>query len=119
MRFDRITIDPTVATGKPCIRHLRFPVSRLLGLLAAGETRESILKAYRYLESADIDGFRNERPVSERWRTLARGKIVELDALAGRIAIMRGLLQRIQRCQCLDVHRCGWRILNAHNNLRS
>jgi uncharacterized protein (DUF433 family) len=55
MRFDRIMIDPTVATGKPCIRNLRFPVSRLLGLLAAGETRESILKAYPYLESADID----------------------------------------------------------------
>jgi uncharacterized protein (DUF433 family) len=55
MRFDRITINPSVATGKPCIRDLRFPVSRLLGLLAAGETRESILKAYPYLESADID----------------------------------------------------------------
>ena len=46
MRFERITIDPAVATGKPCIRDLRLPVSRLLGLLAAGETRESILKAY-------------------------------------------------------------------------
>lgn len=55
MRFDRITIDPLVATGKPCIRNLRFPVSRLLGLLAAGETKESILKAYPYLEPPDID----------------------------------------------------------------
>jgi uncharacterized protein (DUF433 family) len=55
MRFERITIDPAVLTGKPCIRHLRFPVSRLLGLLAAGETRESILKAYPYLEAGDID----------------------------------------------------------------
>ena len=55
MRFDRITIDPVVATGKPCIRNLRFPVSRLLGLLAAGETKESILKAYPYLEPPDID----------------------------------------------------------------
>jgi uncharacterized protein (DUF433 family) len=33
---------------------LRFPVSRLLGLLASGETRESILKAYPYLEPEDI-----------------------------------------------------------------
>ena len=48
--------------GEPHGRHregvhtgLRFPVSRLLGLLAAGETRESILKAYPYLETADID----------------------------------------------------------------
>lgn len=51
----RITIDPNVCTGKPCIRNLRFPVSRVLGLLAAGETRESILKAYPYLEPEDID----------------------------------------------------------------
>jgi hypothetical protein len=47
------------------------------------------------------------------------GKIVKLDTLAGRIAVMRGLLERIQRCQCLDVRECGRRILNACNNLRS
>ena len=55
MRLERITIDPAVCTGKPCIRGLRFPVSRLLGLQASGETKERILKAYPYLESADID----------------------------------------------------------------
>lgn len=55
MKFARITIDPLVCTGKPCIRGLRSPVSRLLGLLAAGESRESILEAYPYLEAADID----------------------------------------------------------------
>jgi uncharacterized protein (DUF433 family) len=55
MKFDRITLDPAICSGKPCIRGLRFPVSRLLGLLAAGETREAILIAYPYLESGDID----------------------------------------------------------------
>ena len=55
MRFERITVDPNVCTGKPCIRGLRLPVSRILGLLASGETRESILKAYPYLESEDIE----------------------------------------------------------------
>ena len=55
MRLERITVDPNVCTGKPCIRGLRFPVSRLLGLLAAGESRESILESYPYLESEDID----------------------------------------------------------------
>jgi uncharacterized protein (DUF433 family) len=55
MTFARITIDPAVCTGKPCIRGLRFPVARLLGLLASGETRETILLAYPYLEPADID----------------------------------------------------------------
>jgi len=55
MRFQRITIDPAVCTGKPCIRSLRFPVSRLLGLLASGESKESILQSYPYLEPEDID----------------------------------------------------------------
>jgi uncharacterized protein (DUF433 family) len=55
MKFTRITVDPAVCTGKPCIRNLRFPVSRLLGLLAARQTPEEILKTYPYLEPADID----------------------------------------------------------------
>ncbi len=54
MQIERITVNPNVSTGKPCIRNLRFPVSRLLGLLAAGESKEAILKAYPYLEEADI-----------------------------------------------------------------
>ena len=54
MTFQRITVDPKICGGKPVIRGLRFPVSRLLGLLAAGETRESILRAYPYLEAEDI-----------------------------------------------------------------
>jgi uncharacterized protein (DUF433 family) len=55
MTFQRITIDPAVCTGKPCIRGLRFPVARLLGLLAAGETREAVLANYAYLEPEHID----------------------------------------------------------------
>ncbi len=54
MKFERITTDPKVFGGKPCIRGLRFPVSRLLGLLAAGQTPEEILEAYPYLEAEDI-----------------------------------------------------------------
>jgi uncharacterized protein (DUF433 family) len=54
MTFQRITGDPEVCGGKPCIRGLRFPVSRLLGLLAAGEIPDSILKSYPYLEPGDI-----------------------------------------------------------------
>ena len=55
MKFTRITVRPDVCTGKPCIRDLRFPVSRLLSLLAARQTPEQILKAYPYLEPEDID----------------------------------------------------------------
>ena len=54
MLFQRITTNPEICGGKPCIRGLRFPVSRLLGLLAAGETPETILNAYPYLEKEDI-----------------------------------------------------------------
>lgn len=52
--FQRITTNPEVCGGKPCIRGLRFPVSRLLGLLASGETTETILQSYPYLEAEDI-----------------------------------------------------------------
>jgi len=55
MRLERITVDPQVCTGRPCIRGLRFPVSRLLGLLADGVAREEILGEYPYLEPEDID----------------------------------------------------------------
>lgn len=51
----RITIDPDRMHGRPCIRGLRISVSDVLGLLAAGETREGILRDYPYLEDADID----------------------------------------------------------------
>ena len=52
--FERITVNPEVCGGKPCIRGLRFPLSRLLGLLASSETPETILQAYPYLETEDI-----------------------------------------------------------------
>lgn len=55
MNFPRITIDPAVCTSKPCIRGLRFPVARLLGLLASGKSREQILASYPYLEAGDIE----------------------------------------------------------------
>lgn len=54
MDFPRITVDPAICTGKPCIRGLKFPVARLLGLLAAGETQEAILASFPYLEPEDI-----------------------------------------------------------------
>ena len=55
MQFSRITHNPAVMGGKPCIRGLRVTVGTILGLLASGQTRERILQAYPYLEAADID----------------------------------------------------------------
>ena len=50
----RITHDPNVMGGKPCIRGLRVTVGTVLGLLASGQTPEEIVKLYPYLESDDI-----------------------------------------------------------------
>ncbi|GDZ92611.1 protein of unknown function DUF433 [Planktothrix agardhii CCAP 1459/11A] len=50
----RITINPEVMGGKPCIRGLRVTVGTIVGLMASGRTPEDILKAYPYLELADI-----------------------------------------------------------------
>jgi uncharacterized protein (DUF433 family) len=52
--LDRITLDPSVMGGKPCIRGLRVTVGTILGLLAAGRSEEEILNAYPYLEREDI-----------------------------------------------------------------
>ncbi|HSV15273.1 MAG TPA: DUF433 domain-containing protein [Tepidisphaeraceae bacterium] len=55
MEIPRITHDPAVMGGKPCIRGLRVTVGTILGLLAAGQSRERILQAYPYLEPQDLD----------------------------------------------------------------
>lgn len=54
-RFDRITLDPSVMGGKPCIRGQRVTVGMVLGLLAVNRSPQEILKAYPYLEAEDID----------------------------------------------------------------
>jgi uncharacterized protein (DUF433 family) len=53
--LNRITLDPAVMGGKPCVRGLRVTVGTVVGLLAAGRSREDILAAYPYLEPEDID----------------------------------------------------------------
>jgi uncharacterized protein (DUF433 family) len=50
----RITLDPDVMGGKPCIRGLRVTVGTILGLLSAGRSEDEILSAYPYLEREDI-----------------------------------------------------------------
>lgn len=50
----RITFDPEVMGGKPCIRGLRVTVGTVVGLMASGYSPDDILKAYPYLELEDI-----------------------------------------------------------------
>lgn len=52
--LERVTHDPAVMGGKPCLRGLRVTVGTILGLLAAGRTTEDILELYPYLETDDI-----------------------------------------------------------------
>lgn len=54
MAFERITTDPEVLGGTPCIRGLRVPVATVVGMVADEMTVEEILAAYPYLEHADI-----------------------------------------------------------------
>jgi len=51
---NRITIDPEVCGGRPCIRGLRIRVKDILDMLAGGATRQEILADYPYLEDEDI-----------------------------------------------------------------
>ena len=51
----RITFDPNIMGGKPCIRGMRVTVGTIMGLVAAGHTKDEILKLYPYLEAEDID----------------------------------------------------------------
>jgi uncharacterized protein (DUF433 family) len=50
----RITTDPDICHGKPCIRGLRYPVEMILELLSSGMTTEEILADYEDLEREDI-----------------------------------------------------------------
>jgi uncharacterized protein (DUF433 family) len=52
--LSRITIDPAVCHGKPCIRGLRYPVETMLDLLGSGMTTDEILADYEDLEPDDL-----------------------------------------------------------------
>lgn len=54
MGLERITFDPNVMGGKPCIRGMRVTVGTIVGLVAAGHSFADILKAYPYLEEEDL-----------------------------------------------------------------
>ena len=54
MSLERITIDPAICHGKPCVRGLRYPVDMILELLSAGMSVEEILSDYEDLEREDI-----------------------------------------------------------------
>lgn len=52
--LERITVNPKMFGGKPIIRGRRLAVEHVLGMLAAGDTSETILQGYPWLEKEDI-----------------------------------------------------------------
>jgi len=54
-QLKRITFDPNVMGGKPCIRGMRVTVGMIVGLIASDHTKKDILKLYPYLEQEDIE----------------------------------------------------------------
>ena len=52
--LERITVNPLIFGGKPILRGRRLAVEHVLGMLAAGDTPETILEGYPWLESEDI-----------------------------------------------------------------
>ncbi len=52
--LQRITLDPDICHGKPCIRGLRYPVETVLELLSSGMTFEEVLEDYEDLEPEDL-----------------------------------------------------------------
>ena len=53
-QISRITVNPDICGGRPVIRNMRIRVPDILDLLAAGDSRETILADYPYLEDEDI-----------------------------------------------------------------
>jgi uncharacterized protein (DUF433 family) len=70
--LNRITIDPAVCGGKPCVRGHRIWVSLVLGLLADGLTIDELLEDYPQLEEADV------RACMAYGAKLAEGRYVDL-----------------------------------------
>jgi uncharacterized protein (DUF433 family) len=74
--LDRISIDPNVCFGKPCIKGSRIWVSLILDFLASGETTEQILAAYPQLTAEDI------RAALAYGAEVARERIIPLPSAA-------------------------------------
>ena len=73
--LSRITFDPKVMGGKPCIRGMRVTVGTIVGLIAAGHSFADILRSYPYLEEPDL----REALTYAAWRA----EEIELPLVAG------------------------------------
>lgn len=103
--IERITRDPDVMGGKPCIRGMRVTVGTVVGLLAAGHSEARILEAYPYLEPEDIRAaleyaaFQTEEEAAQ-----ARSQVIEEQSGRGHtVRDLAALLDRVTlRQETLD-----------------
>ena len=64
LNLNRITFNPGIMGGKPCLRGMRVTVGVIVGMVASGHTHQQILDLYPYLETEDI----NEALSYAAWR---------------------------------------------------
>lgn len=74
--LNRITVNPNICFGKPCVRGTRIWVSLILDMLAAGNSVEEILTSYPHLKEADI------RACIAYGAAMSRENFVEVDFIA-------------------------------------
>ena len=79
-QFDRITVDPDVLGGKPCIRGLRISVGMIVQMFAAGKTAHQIVDEYPYLELEDIQQSLAYSTVSRQDATTVPWRPVAVDS---------------------------------------
>jgi len=84
--FNRITNDPGIMGGKPCIRGMRLTVGRILSQIGAGETIEELLVDYPYLEREDV--LQSLQYAAWLAEVIEQGTIITIDPYKTRMHIL-------------------------------
>jgi uncharacterized protein (DUF433 family) len=114
-QLTRITFNPEVMGGKPCIRGMRVTVGTVVGLMASGRTIPEILKAYPYLEEADI----YEALSYAAWRVeeIDQQTLTEIQTPPSyRPASGRSILRHVGKWQGDDFEECLQMVYDSRGN---
>lgn len=114
-QLTRITFNPEIMGGKPCIRGMRVTVGTVVGLMASGRTIPEILKAYPYLEEADI----YEALSYAAWRVeeIDQQALTETQTPPSyRPASGRSILRRVGKWQGDDFEECLQMVYDSRGN---
>ena len=84
----RITFDPNVMGGKPCIRGMRVTVGTIVGLVASGYSSADILQAYPYLEAGDVREALTYAAFSQHQPMLEKGALIIVDEAKSRVRLL-------------------------------